>query len=66
MIQIPYFNKLPFSFGIESIIGGLLPVAGDLIGFFISLYIILLCMQFGLPAEALWKMLSNAIIDVVV
>jgi hypothetical protein len=64
MIQLPYLDKLPFSIGIESIVGGLLPVAGDLIGFFVSLYVILLCMQFGLPAQALWKMFSNAIIDV--
>ncbi|KAL7010152.1 hypothetical protein EMMF5_000172 [Cystobasidiomycetes sp. EMM_F5] len=62
----PYMNKLPFSFGVEAVLGTLLPVAGDIIGFFVSLYVVLLCMQFGLPAASLWKMLVNCIIDVLV
>jgi len=66
MIKIPYLDRLPFSFGVESIIGGLLPIAGDIIGFFLSLYVVLLCMQFGLPPAALWKMFTNCIIDVMI
>jgi hypothetical protein len=30
MIKIPYLDQLPFTFGIEAIIGGLLPIAGGL------------------------------------
>lgn len=66
MVSIPYLNQLPFHIGVESLIGALLPVAGDVIGFFLGLYVVLLCMQFGLSATFLWKMLTNVIIDAVV
>ncbi|CAD6568221.1 MAG: hypothetical protein CYPHOPRED_002424 [Cyphobasidiales sp. Tagirdzhanova-0007] len=66
IIQIPYLDRLPFSFGVEAIIGGLIPVVGDAIGFILGLYVVLLCMQFGLPAAELWKMFTNCVIDVLV
>lgn len=30
IVQIPYLDKLPFTFGVEAIIGSLIPVAGAL------------------------------------
>lgn len=31
IVRIPYLDKLPFTFGVEAIIGSLLPIAGELL-----------------------------------
>lgn len=48
--------------GLESLLG-LLPVAGDVIAFTLSLYIIYLGMQMGMPRGKLLFMVLNAILD---
>jgi len=67
IVRIPGLSdKLPFSFGIDAIVGTLLPLAGDVLGLVFGLYVVLLSMQFGLPAAALGKMFINVIIDALV
>lgn len=53
-------RKLPFNIGIESIIGGIIPGLGDIVGFILSLYIIFMCALFGLPLIVLGMMVSRA------
>lgn len=43
-----------------------IPLTGDVLGLVFGLYVVLLSMQFGLPAAALGKMFLNVIIDALV
>ncbi|KAG8956391.1 hypothetical protein FRC04_004472 [Tulasnella sp. 424] len=63
MDALPFVsNTLPFRVGIDDIIS-LIPVWGDAVGFFLSLYQIYLAWLFGVPSFLLGRMLTNTIID---
>ncbi|KAK3813097.1 MAG: hypothetical protein J3Q66DRAFT_347401 [Benniella sp.] len=51
--------------GLESIVG-LIPVFGDFIGLFASLYQIYLSRLFGIPMHLLMRMLLNVVLDFLV
>jgi hypothetical protein len=53
-------------FGLDPIIGFLLPVAGDSISTLISMYIVLRSIQYGLPKIIIGKMVFNIALDYVV
>ncbi|KAG0197128.1 hypothetical protein BGX28_009359 [Mortierella sp. GBA30] len=51
--------------GLEAIVG-FIPVIGDFLGLFASLYQVFLCSLFGIPLHLLLRMLINVLIDFVV
>ncbi|KAG0275703.1 hypothetical protein BGZ95_008468 [Linnemannia exigua] len=51
--------------GLEAIVG-LIPVVGDFLGLFASLYQIYLCYLFNIPVHLMLRMLANVLIDFVV
>jgi|SRR5687768_11927620 hypothetical protein len=53
-------------FGLDPIIGFLLPVAGDSISVLMSIYIVLRSIQYGLPKIVIGKMVFNIAMDYVV
>ncbi len=53
-------------FGLDPIIGFLLPVAGDSISVLMSMYIVLRSIQYGLPKVVIAKMVFNIAMDYVV
>ncbi|KAF9978412.1 hypothetical protein BGZ65_007011 [Modicella reniformis] len=54
-----------FNIGLESIIG-LIPVIGDFIGMFASMYQVYLSYLFNIPKELMLRMLLNVVIDFLV
>jgi hypothetical protein len=48
-IPLPFLQQLPPSLdiGLESIIGFIFPVAGDVLGLFMGVYIVFCCFLFG-------------------
>jgi hypothetical protein len=53
-------------FGLDPIIGFLLPVAGDSISTLMSIYIVLRSIQYGLPKIVIGKMVFNIAMDYIV
>jgi hypothetical protein len=53
-------------FGLDPIIGFLLPVAGDSISTLLSIYIVLRSIQYGLPKIVIGRMVFNVALDYVV
>lgn len=53
-------------FGLDPIIGFLLPVAGDSISALISIYLVLRSIQYGLPKIVIGRMVFNIAMDYVV
>jgi hypothetical protein len=53
-------------FGLDPIIGFLLPVAGDSVSTLISMYIVLRSIQYGLPKIVIGRMVFNIALDYVV
>jgi hypothetical protein len=53
-------------FGLDPIIGFLLPVAGDSISVLISIYLVLRSIQYGLPKIVIGRMVFNIAMDYVV
>ena len=51
-----------FRIGLDPIIG-LIPGFGDALGLILSLYIVWIGIQLGLPQEKIFRMVTNAIID---
>ncbi|KAG0275971.1 hypothetical protein BGZ96_003528 [Linnemannia gamsii] len=51
--------------GLEAIVG-FIPVIGDFLGLFASLYQVFLCYLFGIPLHLMMRMLANVLIDFVV
>ncbi|KAF9089161.1 hypothetical protein BGX27_002546, partial [Mortierella sp. AM989] len=51
--------------GLEAIVG-FIPVIGDFMGMFASLYMVYLCYLFGIPIHLMMRMLVNVLIDFVV
>jgi hypothetical protein len=63
------FFRIPgteIRFGLDPIIGFLLPVAGDSITTLISIYIVLRSIQYGLPKIVIGRMVFNIAMDYVV
>jgi hypothetical protein len=56
------FSFLGVRFGIDSIIG-FVPGIGDLLSFFLSLYLIWIGFEMKLPAEKIAQMVSNVLLD---
>ena len=54
------------TFGLDPVIGLLLPVAGDAIGAIISAYIVLVSVRYGLPKIVIARMVFNIAADFVV
>jgi uncharacterized protein DUF4112 len=54
------------TFGLDPIIGFLLPVAGDAIGAIVSAYIVLVSVRYGLPKIVIARMVFNIAADFVV
>ena len=54
------------TFGLDPIIGFLLPVAGDAIGAIISAYIVIVSVRYGLPKIVVARMIFNVAADFVV
>jgi hypothetical protein len=53
-------------FGLDPVIGFLLPVAGDAIGAIVSAYIVLVSVRYGLPKIVIARMVFNIAADFVV
>lgn len=53
-----------FKFGLDALIG-LVPVAGDVVGFALSLWVMRQAHQCGAPRKLLYKMGGNALLDAV-
>jgi len=62
-VRIPGTN---ITFGLDPIIGLLLPVAGDAIGAIISAYIVLVSVRYGLPKIVIARMVFNIAADFVI
>ncbi|KAF9423017.1 hypothetical protein BGZ76_003710 [Entomortierella beljakovae] len=54
-----------FHVGIEAIVG-FIPVIGDFLGMFASLYMVYLCYLFDIPTDLMMRMLANVVIDFLV
>ena len=56
----PFLASLPeeMQFGLDSVVGAVLPAVGDVIGLFLGLYQVLLSMLFGLPFNVVGLMVS--------
>lgn len=54
------------TFGLDPVIGLLLPVAGDAIGAIISAYIVIVSVRYGLPKIVIARMIFNIAADFVV
>lgn len=55
---IPMLKSIPpqMQFGLDSVIGAILPGVGDIIGTFLGLYQVFLSMLFGIPIQVLGMM----------
>lgn len=61
-MPLPFLQNLPpaLDVGLEAIIGFLLPVAGDIIGFFLGLYLVFCSWLFGdVPLWVLGQMVRH-------
>ena len=59
------FHFLGFKFGLDPLLG-LIPGIGDVIGLFLSLYLLWIGMRMNLPSEKISKMFSNIVFDFVI
>jgi len=57
---VPGLDQLPFEFGIEAVVGALLPFVGDLLGVLIGLYLVLLAFWFGVSPKVLGYMVRGS------
>ncbi|KAF9267826.1 hypothetical protein L218DRAFT_955010 [Marasmius fiardii PR-910] len=61
----PFLASLPpqFQFGLDSVIGALIPAVGDIIGLILGLYQVWLSMLFGLPSNVIRLMIFYIVVD---
>jgi hypothetical protein len=51
-----------YRIGLDPIMG-LIPGGGDVVGLFLSAYLVLECLRFRLPTETLFRMVGNLVLD---
>lgn len=52
----------PYRIGLDPIMG-MIPGGGDVVGLFLSAYLVLECLRFRLPTETLFRMVGNLALD---
>ncbi|KAJ8072403.1 hypothetical protein AAF712_007934 [Marasmius tenuissimus] len=61
----PFLASLPreMQFGLDSVIGAVIPAVGDIIGLLLGMYQVALSMLFGLPPNVIGMMIVYLVVD---